>query len=93
MRLRAELKLRQIGDNYVVVVPEKNMMDFSNVFSLNETAAWLWDKLVDIDFTEEDMVSLLLEEYDVSGIDLDAVKADVQHIVNIFQNNDLLVKT
>ena len=44
---------------------EENI-DFSHIISLNPTAAYLWENIVEKEsFTIEDMVQLLLDEYEV----------------------------
>lgn len=41
-------------------------VDYSKIISLNETAAYLWNGVAGKEsFTTDDMVQLLLEEYDV----------------------------
>lgn len=41
-------------------------MDFSHIISLNPTAAYLWENLVEKqEFCIDDMVKLLLDEYEV----------------------------
>ena len=41
-------------------------MNFNKIISLNESAAWLWEQLQGKEFTEDTLVQLLLEKYDVS---------------------------
>jgi len=65
MKLRSELVLRQLGDEYVIVDSCKGVMDLSKVYTLNETAAFLWKELHVRDFDYSDIVELLLERYDV----------------------------
>lgn len=40
-------------------------IDFSNIISMNETSAYLWNGLGDSEFSVDDMVDLLVEEYEV----------------------------
>jgi len=65
MKLREGLILRQLGDEYVIVDSCKGVMDFSKVYTLNETAAFLWRELQGRDFDHSEIVKLLLEKYDV----------------------------
>ncbi len=65
MKAKKGFNIRQIcGENILVAEGEENI-DFSNIISMNETSAYLWNKLKDKDFTVDDMVNLLLEEYEV----------------------------
>ena len=45
MRLNSNLILRQVGGEYMIVNPFSETMDMAQVYSLNETAAWLWKQL------------------------------------------------
>ena len=40
-------------------------IDFTKVISLNESAAFLWKQVAGLEFSEEDLVQLLLGEYEV----------------------------
>ncbi|MBE8712348.1 PqqD family protein [Sphingobacterium hungaricum] len=87
MRLRDDLTLRQIGNDYIVVDPSQDMVDMSKVYTLNETAAWLWKELKGQDFTSETMVDLLKERYEV---DNEQVLKDVENLVAIFKEQGVL---
>lgn len=67
MKTRPGFNLRQLcGENIIVAEGEQNI-DFSNIISMNESAAYLWQKLQPLDqFTAADMARLLREEYEVS---------------------------
>ena len=45
MRLNSNLILRQVGGEYMIVNPFSETMDMAQVYSLNETAAWLWKRI------------------------------------------------
>ncbi len=49
----------------IVVAHGRDNMDFSRVISLNESAAYLWNKVKGANFTAEQLADLLTEEYDV----------------------------
>ena len=48
-----------------IVAEGKENIDFSNIISMNETAAYLWDHVVGKEFTTDDLASLLTDEYEV----------------------------
>ncbi|TJY60130.1 PqqD family protein [Sphingobacterium alkalisoli] len=87
MRIREDLKLRQIGDDYIVVEPGQDMVDMSKVYTLNETAAWLWNALKGKDFSVETVVELLRNEYDVKEKE---AQEDVAKLLAIFEEQGLL---
>lgn len=65
MKLNKDLVLREVGGEYMIVNPFSDTVDMTQVYSLNETAAWLWQQMEGKEFTVADMVSVLQEEYEV----------------------------
>ena len=66
MKLKNCLKLRKVGRNYMVVELSEEKVNLTNVYTMNETAAWLWNEFLTVDFTQEEMVKRLLDAYEVS---------------------------
>lgn len=65
MKTKKGFKLRTVcGENIIVAEGIENI-DFSRIISLNESAAYLWTKVQDSEFTNDTLVKLLLEEYEV----------------------------
>lgn len=91
MKLKEGLTVRKIGDDYVIVAPEQGMVDLSKVYSLNETAAWLWEELDGKDFELSDMISLVKDQYDVDELSEDVLENDMKELVVFFKNNGLLI--
>lgn len=92
MRLKEGLTVRKVGDDYVIVAPEQSMVDLSKVYSLNETAAWLWEQLQDKDFEFQDLITLIREQYDVDSLSEEQLGKDMKELVSFFRENGLLVK-
>lgn len=65
MKLNKDLVLREVGGEYMIVNPFSDTVDMTQVYSLNETAAWLWQQMEGKEFTIADMVAVLQEEYEV----------------------------
>ena len=65
MKLNKDLVLREVGGEYMIVNPFSDTVDMTQVYSLNETAAWLWQQMEGKEFTVADMVAVLREEYEV----------------------------
>ena len=66
MRIKAGFTLRSLGKDHIVIGEGLAHVNFNKILNLNESAAFLWERLVGRDFTVEDMAQLLMEEYDVS---------------------------
>lgn len=66
MKIKDGIKLRKLGHNYMIVVPKDGFVDMSEVLSLNETAAFIWNKAAQsVCFSKEQAVAWLLDEYEV----------------------------
>lgn len=65
MKTKEGFRLRTVcGENIIVAEGIANI-DFSRIISLNESAAYLWNKVQDTEFTNDTLVKLLLEEYEI----------------------------
>ena len=78
MKTKIGFNLRQIcGENVIIAEGEENI-DFSNIISMNESSAYLWKKIQDKEFSEDDLVKLLIEEYEVDEV---TAKSDISSLV------------
>ena len=66
MRLKANLKLRKVGSKYMIVDNHTGQVNMVNVYTLNETAATLWEEMSQREFSLTDMANTLCEHYDIS---------------------------
>ncbi len=65
MKKKKGFNLRNVcGENIIVAEGIENI-DFSKIISMNETAAYLWNAVGDKDFNNEELVGLLIKEYEV----------------------------
>ena len=65
MKAKPGFNLRVVcGENIIVAEGEENI-DFSNIISMNESSAYLWLNIQGKEFTHEDLVGLLTQEYEV----------------------------
>lgn len=65
MKAKPGFTLRVVcGENIIVAEGEENI-DFSNIISMNESSAYLWQNIQGKEFTHEDLVGLLTQEYEV----------------------------
>lgn len=76
------------GLNVIIAEGVENI-DFSKIIHLNETAAFLWNKAYEQDFTVDSLVDALCSEYEVSR--KQAVN-DVTATVNQWREVGLLEK-
>lgn len=81
MKAKPGFNLRVVcGENIIVAEGEENI-DFSNIISMNESSAYLWKNIQGKEFTHEDLVTLLTDEYDV---DADTALNDVKALTDLW---------
>ena len=89
MRVKKGLVLRHIGEEHVIVVPNRGTVDMTSVYRLTEVAAWLWKQFEDKEFTAPQMVELLLQHYDVEP---DRAAGDVDKLIEDLKEHGLVVE-
>jgi hypothetical protein len=73
MKIRKGFVLREMCGENIVTAEGLEHINFNKLISLNSTAAFLWGKVVDCEFTAELMAQYLVEEY---GIDMELALND-----------------
>jgi len=87
MRIIDGFKLRTLGREYIVIGEGTEQVNFNKMVSLNETAAFLWNELVGKDFEVKDMVSSLLDKYEVEEA---VAKADCEKLAEAWKEAGLV---
>ncbi len=75
MKIKNGFDMQDVCGLHVIVATGLENMDFSKIVSLNDSAAVMWNAAHGHDFTEEDLVKALLNEYEV---DEEQALADVR---------------
>ncbi|MDD5862118.1 MAG: PqqD family protein [Prevotella sp.] len=73
MKAKKGFNLRDVCGAKVVVAEGKENIDFSNIISMNESSAYLWEHIQDQEFTVDTLADLLTKEYEV---DADTARQD-----------------
>lgn len=89
MRLRDDIQLRNIAGEYVIVDPGQQMVDMSKVFTMNDTAADIWNEFHDKTFTKQDVVTYLMNVYLVEE---EQAATDTEALLKLFVEQGLIVK-
>lgn len=63
MKAKTGFYVREICGQYMIVAEGKENIDFSDIISLNETAAFLWKQIEHNDHSEEELAKMLVEQY------------------------------
>ena len=73
MKIKKGFVLREMCGENIVTAEGLEHINFNKLISLNSTAAFLWNKVADKEFTAEDMAQHLVEEY---AIDMELALKD-----------------
>ena len=87
MKLRSDLILRKMGDEHVIVDPSQDVVDMSKVYTLNETAAFIWNELQGIEFDIQVIAGVIFDNYDV---EFSQALMDATILIENFSKEDLL---
>ena len=87
MKRHTNLTLRRMGRRYMMVNAASAAQDTADVYTLNETAARLWERLGDDEISLPSLASWLADEY---GIAYDDALADVTTQVKDWQEFGLI---
>ena len=87
MKAKNGVKLRTVcGENLLVAEGEENI-DFSNIISMNESSAYLWNSIQGKDFEVKDLVDLLIEMYEV---DEETATRDARLLVDQWKQAEII---
>ena len=87
MKAKKGFNLRTVcGENILVAEGEENI-DFSNIISMNESSAYLWNSIQGKDFEVRDLVDLLIEMYEV---DEETATRDARLLVDQWKQAEII---
>lgn len=79
MHIKNGFELRDVCGEKVILATGIENLDFTHIISLNESAAYLWQNVVNKEFDTETLAELLCKEYDVNP---ETARHDAENIVN-----------
>jgi len=88
MRIKDQISLRKIADEYIMIVGSGDSLDYTQAVSLNDSAAYLIEQVQGRDFTAQDWVELLTERYEV---DLEQAAADVEQLIQMLIQAEIVI--
>lgn len=86
MKIKSGFILKDVAGSNLIVPIGENLVDFSQMITINETGAFLFSKLLDGAEIDE-LATALTEEYD---IDFDTAKADAEKFADLLSNEGML---
>ncbi len=87
MKAKEGFNLRTVCGEQIIVAEGKENIDFSNIISMNETSAYLWEAIKGKEFSQEELVDLLLEQYEVNK---DIASKDVEALVKQWKDAGII---
>ena len=63
MKAKKGFNLREVCGEQIIVAEGLENIDFTNIISMNETSAFLWNSIQGKEFTPEDLAKLLCDNY------------------------------
>jgi len=88
MIVKKGFKLRPLGNEFILVGEGIEQINFNKMITMNETAAYLWQKVQDgQNFDAEKLADLLTEEYEVSH---EQALQDAQTTIQSWQNAEII---
>ena len=87
MKIKDGFILREIADSFVVVPVGQDLVDFSSMITLNQTAAFLWNFLTE-GADEATLCEKLLLEYE--GVTREDALSDIKEFVKVLEEKNIL---
>ncbi len=87
MRIKNGFELRDVCGEHIIIAHGVENIDFTKVITLNESAAFIWKKVEGKSFTEDGVVKMLLDEYEVEETQ---ARADVEQLLASWEKAGLM---
>ena len=87
MKAKPGFNLRVVCGENIIVAEGKENIDFSNIISMNESSAYLWNSIQGKDFEVKDLVDLLIEMYEV---DEETATRDARLLVDQWKQAEII---
>lgn len=88
MRTKKGFRLRELGGDYILIGESIELVNFNNIITFNETAAYLWKQVEKKEFDVNTLTQLLLDEYDVTE---DIAREDAQATIDDWKEIGIIV--
>lgn len=93
MKAKKGFNIHKICGENIIVAEGKENMDFSNIISMNESSALLWNSIQDKDFTIDDLASILVDNYQIDDntpLPMEQAIADATAVVKQWREAGIL---
>lgn len=93
MKAKPGFNIRNVCGENIIVAEGKENMDFSNIISMNESSAFLWNGIQGKDFTIEDLAKMLTDNYQIdenTPLPMSTALADAEMVVRQWKETGIL---
>jgi Tfp pilus assembly protein PilZ len=87
MKIKKDYVVKTIGEDIVVVPIKDEAVRFNGIITLNKTGQFLFQSLQNYDLSEEALLSIMLDKYDV---DEKRAKKDIHNFLSKCRKNGLI---
>ena len=87
MQIKPGFMLKNVAGSHIVVPVGENSVNFNAMITLNESGAFLWEKLAG-EQTEDQLVAALTAEYEV---DEATARRDINKFIEIIKGAGLII--
>ena len=88
MKTKHGFRLRELGGDYILIGESAELINFNNLITFNEAAAYLWQNVEGKDFDVETLTQLLLDEYEVTE---EVARQDAEATINDWKEVGIVV--
>ena len=85
MKAKPGFNIREVCGEQIIVAEGVENLDFTNIISMNESSAFLWNSVQDKVFTIDDLADLLVDNYVIdenTPLDRERAKKDAQAMLD-----------
>ena len=88
MKTKHGFRLRELGGDYILIGESVELVNFNNLITFNEAAAYLWQSVEGKEFDVETLTQLLLDEYEVTE---EVARQDAEATINDWKEVGIVV--
>ena len=89
MQINPKLKLRTVAGESIVLLQSDDPKRTTKIISLNNTSKFLWESFFGKEFTEEDLIDVIMDNFE--GVTREQAAGDVARWVADLKKEDAII--
>ena len=93
MKAKKGMNLREVCGEQILVAEGKENIDFTNVISMNESSAFLWNEIQGKDFTAETLAEIMVNNYQIdenTPLDRETALRDAENLIKLWKEAEIV---